>query len=156
MRDRSRQARDPHGAPRSDPNVAGDDSELGCALRTMLEWRRAPTLAFHRHTGALVESNRGVVQSTATKDTHAPWVAPKGAAIDRSRTFDFGGLPLRLISEALDRDPSDWKIPSIVTDTMLRRIVEAHFAVWYVWHVPTGVCIVPGWPCSSIKRPAAA
>lgn len=22
--------------------------------------------------------------------------------------------------------------------------MEAHFAVWYVWHVPTGVCVVPG------------
>ena len=30
------------------------------------------------------------------------------------------------------------EIASIVIDTMLRSIVEAHFAVWYVWHVPTG------------------
>ena len=29
-------------------------------------------------------------------------------------------------------------------DTMLKSIVEAHFAVWYVWRVPTGTMIVPG------------
>ena len=32
----------------------------------------------------------------------------------------------------------------MVIDTMLKSIVEAHFAVWYVWHVPTGTMIVPG------------
>jgi PAS domain S-box-containing protein len=61
-----------------------------------------------------------------------------------SRAFEFGGLYLRLISDSLVYDEPRKEIPAIVIDTMLRSIVEAHFAVWYVWHVPTGTMIVPG------------
>ena len=61
-----------------------------------------------------------------------------------SKEFEFGGLYLRLVSDPLVGDAPAREIPSIVIDTMLRSIVEAHFAVWYVWHVPTGTMIVPG------------
>jgi PAS domain S-box-containing protein len=145
LTDECKKARDAGHELRNDPGPAYDhDSEMGLALRTMLGWRRAPTLAVNRHGGTLVESNRGGAQSTPKKGRQLPCSAPKWAASEPGRPFDFGDLRLRLIGESLDRDASNWEIPSLVTDTMLRRIVEAHFAVWYVWHVPTGVCIVPG------------
>ena len=51
---------------------------------------------------------------------------------------------MRLVAQTLgQRDPVA-NIPSIVIDMMLRSIVEAHFAVWYVWHVPTGAIFAPG------------
>ena len=109
----------------------------------MLGWRKDPTLAFDRHTGALVESNSGVVGSASAGIERTAWLPPTGAAFDRSRTFDFGGC-FGLIERGLGPRPLELEIPSIVTDTMLRRIVEAHFAVWYVWHVQLGSCIVPG------------
>ena len=61
-----------------------------------------------------------------------------------SRPIEFGGLPLQLVTEGLDSHDPAVEIPPIVTDSMLRRIVEAHFAVWYVWHVPTGTIVAPG------------
>ena len=48
------------------------------------------------------------------------------------------------MSDSLIVGEPEREIPSIVIDTMLKSIVEAHFAVWYVWHVPTGIMIVPG------------
>jgi PAS domain S-box-containing protein len=144
MKTQRGQMRRAASARSSGPHGSKDEPELRRALKTMLGWRRDPSLVFDRRTGALVESNRGVIRPSSSTDEQAPWLPPAGAAFDRSRTFDFGDLSLRLMSEALDRDPSNWRIPSIVTDTMLRGIVEAHFAVWYIWHVPTGICIVPG------------
>jgi len=48
------------------------------------------------------------------------------------------------MSDSLVGDEPAREIPTLVIDTMLKSIVEAHFAVWYVWHVPTGTMIVPG------------
>jgi PAS domain S-box-containing protein len=111
-----------------DPQLA----DIHEALITTLAWRRAPAAALDRETGGLVASNGD---------------GPTGDDVTAglpSRLFEFGGLQLRLAAGSLATNEPDREIPSIVTDTMLRRIVEAHFAVWYVWHVPTGVCIVPG------------
>ena len=112
------------------------------ALVTTLGWRRAPSLAVERESGALVASNRGAARAASSRGPAPGAIA--GSADVPSRTFEFGGLQLRLVAASLAADEPDREIPPIVTDTMLRRIVEAHFAVWYVWHVPTGVCIVPG------------
>jgi len=145
VKDGCTQTEDPDQSLRDGATSArGDDSEMDRALRTMLGWRRAPTLAINRRTGALVESNHAGAVSTRTQNDDSRWTPPAWADNVPWRPFDFAGLRLRLASEALDSDASTPTIPSIVTDTMLRRIVEAHFAVWYVWHVPTGVCIVPG------------
>ncbi len=110
----------------------------------MLGWRRAPTIAIDRGTGAPVESNDGVAEFVAARDGGSSAPLPQWTQRVPWRPFDFGGLRLRLATEAVESEAPRRSIPSIVTDTMLRRIVEAHFAVWYVWHVPTGVCIVPG------------
>ncbi len=105
------------------------------ALLTTLAWRRAPSAALAADGDALVAANpEGRRLSPA---------AVAGGRV-RSRPFDFGGLRLRLLTESPAPERPDRKIPPIVTDRMLRRIVEAHFAVWYAWHVPTGVCVVPG------------
>jgi len=61
-----------------------------------------------------------------------------------SGAFEFGGISLRLVTDSLVGNEPMKEIPTIVIDTMLRSIVQAHFAVWYVWHVPTGTIIVPG------------
>lgn len=104
------------------------------ALSIALGWRRASALAVSQRDGALVGSNRSGAESILAVGDQAP----------PSRPIEFGGLPLQLITESLDRHDPAREIPSIVTDTMLRSIVEAHFAVWYVWHVPTGTIVVPG------------
>jgi PAS domain S-box-containing protein len=53
-------------------------------------------------------------------------------------------MPILLVTQPSSRYDPVRGIPSIVTDMMLRSIVEAHFAVWYVWHVPTGAIFAPG------------
>lgn len=103
-------------------------SEIRHALTTVLGWRSAPALAVNQHDAAVVESNRPGVEEGSMP----------------SRAFEFGGLSLRLVSDSLSGGEPEREIPAIVIDTMLRRIVEAHFAVWYVWRVPTGTMIVPG------------
>ena len=104
------------------------------ALKTTLGWRRASALAVSRSRKTLVESNRGEIETRlAVRDVARP-----------SRPIEFGGLPLTLITESLGQYDPAANIPSIVTDMMLRSIVEAHFAVWYVWHVPSGTIFAPG------------
>ena len=62
-----------------------------------------------------------------------------------SRSFDYAGLAVRVLAEPRgEEEPSREMIPADVIATVLRMIVEAHFAVWYVWHVPTAFCLVPG------------
>jgi PAS domain S-box-containing protein len=110
------------------------DPGIHRALSTALEWRRDPALAVDLDDGALVEANH---------PGQALGWRPGGAG-PPSRTIMFGGQPLRLLARTLgQRDPVA-NIPSIVIDMMLRSIVEAHFAVWYVWHVPTGAIFAPG------------
>lgn len=105
------------------------------ALQTTLAWRRAPSAALAAEGDALLAANAAGGRLTPSAE----------AARDvQSRPFEFGGLRLRLLTEAPAPEGPGREIPSIVTDRMLRRIVEAHFAVWYVWHVPTGVVLVPG------------
>ena len=108
------------------------DTEIRRALTTVLAWRSAPALAIS-HDATVLGSNRPVVD----------WAGVE-AHSGTSRAFEFGGMSLRLVSDSLVGDEPMKEIPSIVIDTMLRSIVEAHFAVWYVWHVPTGTMIVPG------------
>ena len=110
-------------------------SDIHGALATTLGWRRAPSVVVAPDSGAIVAANAAATRAAGDAQTAAQ--AP-------SRPFEFGGLQLRLVADSPAAGEPDREIPPIVTDTMLRRIVEAHFAVWYVWHVPTGVCIVPG------------
>jgi PAS domain S-box-containing protein len=107
-------------------------ADMHDALRTAIGWRRSFCAAQDRDGGGIVAAN-GV--AAAKRPAEASLV---------SRPLEFGGLALRLLTESRDAGEPNREIPAIVTDTMLRRIVEAHFAVWYVWHVPTGTCIVPG------------
>ncbi|MFH0915390.1 MAG: LuxR C-terminal-related transcriptional regulator [bacterium] len=107
-------------------------TEIRRALTTVLGWRSAPALVLG-DDAAVVGSNRPGVDAAGVD-----------AESRTSRAFEFGGLPLRLVSDALVGDEPVKDIPKIVIDTMLRSIVEAHFAVWYVWHVPKGTMIVPG------------
>ena len=103
------------------------------ALSTTLGWRRALALAVSQE-GTLVASNRA--------ETDGAFAL--GELVAPSRAIKFGDVPLRLVTESLaGLDPAR-EIPSIVTDGMLRSIVEGHFAVWYVWHVPTGTILAPG------------
>lgn len=104
------------------------DAEIRCALKTVLGWRSAPALVVSQHDAAVVESNRPGVDGESRP----------------SRAFEFGGLSLRLFSQSFIGDEPEREVPAFVIDTMLRSIVEAHFAVWYVWHVPTGTMVVPG------------
>ena len=120
--------------PGGDPACPEEGSGITDALRTALSWRRAPAFALDNRDDAVVESNR------RSADTHPPG-ADRGL---RTRSIEFGGVPLHLVTAGLDSRDPDVEIPSIVTDSMLRRIVEAHFAVWYVWHIPTGTIIAPG------------
>jgi PAS domain S-box-containing protein len=108
------------------------DLEIRRALTTVLGWRSAPALAVG-HDATVLGSNRPVVD----------WAGVE-AHSGTSRALEFGGMSLRLVSDSLVGGEPMKEIPSIVIDTMLRSIVEAHFAVWYVWHVPTGTMIVPG------------
>ena len=103
-------------------------TEIRRALTTVLGWRSAPALAVSQRDAAVVESNRPGVDG----------------GLRPSRAFEFGGLSLRLVSDSLIGGEPEREIPTLVIDTMLKSIVEAHFAVWYVWHVPTGTMIVPG------------
>lgn len=128
-------ALDPGRTPPAEPAPSHDEaSGIHRALNTTLGWRRASALAVSQRDGAVVGSNRGGAETNLAIGDQAP----------ASRPIEFGGLPLQLITESLDRHDPAGDIPSIVTDTMLRSIVEAHFAVWYVWHVPTGAIIAPG------------
>jgi PAS domain S-box-containing protein len=108
--------------------------KLHQALSTTLGWRKALALAISQQDGTLVASNRNEANGAlATGEQVAP-----------SRAIEFGGVPLSLVTESLvGLDPAR-EIPSIVIDGMLRSIVEGHFAVWYVWHVPTGTIVAPG------------
>ena len=111
-----------------------ETSEIHRALSTALGWRHASAWAVSQHDDALVGSNRSGAETLVAVGIQAP----------PSRPIEFGGLPLHLITESLDKNDPAADIPSIVTDVMLRSIVEAHFAVWYVWHVPTGAIVAPG------------
>jgi DNA-binding CsgD family transcriptional regulator len=117
-----------------EPGCPDEEARVNEALRTALNWRRAPAYAVDDRDGAVIESNRRVADTCP----------PEGDGTLRTRSIEFGGLPLHLVTAGLDSPDPDVEIPSIVTDSMLRRIVEAHFAVWYVWHVPTGTIIAPG------------
>jgi PAS domain S-box-containing protein len=120
--------------PGGDPACLEEGSGVSDALRTALSWRRAPAFALDDGDGTVIESNR------RGADVHSPG-DDRGL---RTRSLEFGGMPLHLVTAGHDSRDPDVEIPSIVTDSMLRRIVEAHFAVWYVWHVPTGTIIAPG------------
>lgn len=111
-----------------------ETSRIHQALSTTLRWRSALALAISQSDGALVASNRGGADNVLALGEQA---AP-------SRPIEFGGVRLRLVTESLTGLDPAREIPSIVTDGMLRSIVEGHFAVWYVWHVPTGTIVAPG------------
>ncbi|HLA80835.1 MAG TPA: LuxR C-terminal-related transcriptional regulator [Thermoleophilia bacterium] len=113
-------------------SMQADATEIQRALATVLGWRSAPALVIGPDA-SVVGSNRTEVEAAGVAASSGP-----------SREFEFGGLPLRLVSDFLVGDELVQEIPTIVIDSMLRSIVEAHFAVWYVWHVPTGTMIVPG------------
>jgi PAS domain S-box-containing protein len=99
------------------------------ALATTLGWRRTMALAVDAQDGAVVMSNTGRTAADAG------WVT--------SRPFDYGGLNLQMRAQRAGA-LSGKSIPGSVIDTVLRMIVEAHFAVWYAWNVPQAFCLVPG------------
>jgi len=109
-------------------------SAIRQALSTTLGWRSALALAISQNDGALVASNRDGPETGIALGEPAP----------PSQLIEFGGLPLHLVTESLNVHDPAGEIPANVTDSMLRSIVEAHFAVWYVWHVPTGTVVAPG------------
>lgn len=109
-------------------------SAIRRALSTTLGWRSALALATSQNDGALAASNRNGAETILALGEQAP----------PSRPIEFGGLSLHLVTESLNSHDPAGEIPSNVTDSMLRSIVEAHFAVWYVWHVPTGTVVAPG------------
>ena len=109
------------------------------ALATMLGWRRDPALALHASAGSAPGDPlaRTATPGDGTPEDRDDWRP--------SRSFDYAGLAVRVLAEPRgDQEPSREMIPPAVIDTVLRMIVEAHFAVWYVWHVPTAFCLVPG------------
>lgn len=119
-------------APEEPISSQEEPSGVHRALTTALGWRRAPAAAISQGNGALVGSNRAGGGTILGPEGQAP------------RSIEFGGLALQLLTESLHPHNPAAGIPSIVTDMMLRSIVEAHFAVWYVWHVPTGLIFAPG------------
>ena len=124
-------------------SVGGDDALAREAIAAMLRWRRDPALALSARDGAVLESNRRTQELHATQGDRARDDAvPDGART--SRSFGYGGLTLQVLAEPREEEPLDREIPATVLDTVLRMIVEAHFAVWYVWHVPTAFCLIPG------------
>ncbi len=109
------------------------------ALATTLGWRREPALALRAGAGS--RHGDPLATTSATGDA-----AARGFDDWRpSRSFDYAGLAVQVLAEPRGgEEPSREMIPADVTATVLRMIVEAHFAVWYVWHVPTAFCLVPG------------
>ena len=108
--------------------------EMRQALEVALGWRATGATALNPIDGSIVVANAPETRSGA----------PAGGSLAQPRCIEFGGKPLHLVLEPSDCHESGFDIPSIVTDLMLRSIVEAHFAVWYVWHVPTGAIFAPG------------
>lgn len=107
-------------------------AEIQVALKTVVGWRSAPAIAVGLDASVLA-ANRPEAEAAGV-DADSP----------ASRAFEFGGVPIRLISDSPTGQEPLKEIPKIVIDTTLRSMVEAHFAVWYIWHVPTGTMIVPG------------
>jgi PAS domain S-box-containing protein len=124
-------------SPAEAESMQVDAREIRRSLTTVLGWRSAPALAVG-DDAAIVGSNRPGVAAASVGATGVD------AESGMSQAFKFAGLPLRLVLGSIVDDEPMKEIPTIVVDTMLRSIVEAHFAVWYVWHVPTGTMIVPG------------
>ena len=108
--------------------------EMKKALDIALGWRSSAATALNPADGSIVVSNEFSLQGTP---------AVQGLRVP-VRPIEFGGQPLHLAVEPSRRQDPGLDIPSIVTDLMLRSIVEAHFAVWYIWHVPTGAIFAPG------------
>ena len=153
-------------------NLPHDEAELREALATILGWRRGPALAICARGATIVEPHRAETGSDPTVDRFASTAAggrerafPSPAASDpyqlkeskagdpmaavqedwtTSPAFDFGGLRVHVLAEPQTDQLSERLVPATVVDTALRMIVEAHFAVWYVWHVPTAFSLVPG------------
>ncbi len=111
------------------------DRDIRQALQTTLAWRRAPSLALEREGDTLVAAN------AAGRDLAAAGQVRRRRPVATVRVRRPAAAAAHRVARA--EEPGR-EIPPLVTDRMLRRIVEAHFAVWYVWHVPTGVCVVPG------------
>ena len=141
------------------------------ALETTLGWRQDPALAFSASDEIAVGSGLSEVSSPPTADwyprvspvrddpgCHSPvkqaaartttggnrHVAASQVDFRASRPFDYGGLTVQVLAEPPSEEELGREIPVTVIDTVLRMIVEAHFAVWYVWHIPTAFCHAPG------------
>jgi PAS domain S-box-containing protein len=110
--------------------VDGGARDIEEALATTLAWRRSMALAVSAADGDVMMSNLG---RTA-----------EGAGWATSRPFEYGGMNLQMRAQRSARAHPGHTIPASVLDTVLRMIVEAHFAVWYAWHVPEAYCLVPG------------
>ena len=135
MRNRSNRKAVPAAPQRAKAVAWGDGApEIRKALDIALGWRSDAAAALDPADGSVVASNgRGLQDGTRAQ-------GPGCAA----RSIEFGGQPLHLVVEPPRHHAPGLDIPSIVTDLMLRSIVEAHFAVWYIWHVPTGAIFAPG------------
>ena len=148
-----------------------DEMALREALAIALGWRRAPAVALSEgnektvepvriSTGSAptIDRRRSILPENGEQNVHSRGLpgsiqparpAAHGLEDDRegwiaSPTFDFGGMKAKVLAEYQNDVASEQRIPSTVIDTVLREIVEANFAVWYVWHVPTAYCQAPG------------
>ena len=99
-------------APEEPVPSQGESPEFLRALTTALRWRRAPAIAISQRSGALVGSNRTRAGTVLDLERQPPY------------PIEFGGLAFQLITESLHPHTPAADIPSIVTDMMLRSIVE--------------------------------
>jgi len=115
-------------ATRRDEAAETGPEAIRRSLGTVLAWRRAPAVLVEAETEEPLADNLGEPEA----------VSPTLAA--SSHAFDYGNLSLALVTRAHGGAAQVEEIPSSVIDSVLRMIVDAHFAVWYVWHVTTGAC----------------
>lgn len=109
------------------------------ALDTVLAWRKAPTLAVDPATQTTVSSNTTGMgrqdesqESSCTQTTFT------------SRAIELGGLPIQIVARLASEGDEQKSLPPEITYAALSTMVEAHFALWYVWDLPTGLCSFPG------------
>lgn len=116
----------------SGSKASRDDDAIRRSLDTVLAWRRSEAWVSEADSGSAVASNMVAISS------HQELPAAG------SHPFNYAGLSLLLSTPKSDSNTRKELTPPSVIQSVLGMIVEAHFAVWYVWHVPTGACTVPG------------
>jgi PAS domain S-box-containing protein len=115
------------------------------SLPTMMGWRRTPAALVDADNGTVVACNpNGAALNDSMALLGALSPSTRRDSIVASKPFVYGDLSLRLVESSDRIGDLECGIPSWVMESALRTIVEANFAVWYVWHVESGACWVPG------------